>query len=45
MSLHAAPAESTPLSAMFSLKGKVCLITGGNRSALTPLLRSGPARC
>ncbi|KAL7273060.1 hypothetical protein RUND412_004108 [Rhizina undulata] len=26
-----APEESTPLSKLFSLEGKVCLITGGNR--------------
>jgi len=38
MSLHTAATESTPLSAMFSLRGKVCLITGGNRFVF-------PSRC
>ncbi|RPB16669.1 NAD(P)-binding protein [Morchella conica CCBAS932] len=31
MSLLHAPSETTPLSQLFSLAGKVCLVTGGNR--------------
>ncbi|KAF8249062.1 NAD(P)-binding protein [Wilcoxina mikolae CBS 423.85] len=31
MSLLTAPSESTPLSQLFSLQDKVCLVTGGNR--------------
>lgn len=31
MSLHNPPPESTPLSTLFSLANKRCLITGGNR--------------
>jgi hypothetical protein len=31
MSLLTAPDEAIPLLQMFSLSGKVCLITGGNR--------------
>ncbi|CCX08804.1 Similar to Probable NADP-dependent mannitol dehydrogenase; acc. no. P0C0Y5 [Pyronema omphalodes CBS 100304] len=31
MSLLSAPSENTPLSRLFSLQDKVCLVTGGNR--------------
>jgi hypothetical protein len=44
MSLLTAPDEAIPLSQMFSLSGKVCLITGGNRYVILGFWKSGMDR-